>query len=638
MPAIWNVGNTNGYSEKKISSKLTFEEGETFKGRIVGKGDGEGVLIKLIDGWQFSADLLDESAAEGQQLLQFKVEGFEDGKIKLKIVTDSQPKEEIIEDDAVKDFISKEGISKDDFTLLKAMTKFNIPLFKDNIDFVKSVFNLSQKLGNKVEIDEFINNYISGKGIDPQTLEAAAIRNTLNEFFTAFETMNQDDILLFLENGIDINKENIDSYNKLFKGDITIKEQFDNVLKEFKNLDFKESIISNKQSLETDIGKEVNPKSINNDEILKYSQKQTMGLKIYDDTTSSKSRVSLLNLLKAMSGEDTNFTHDTVKDILIGNRDVFKESELQQAFTKLNSMSEKELQDTLKEAIGGKTITKESLEDALKNIFGKDIKISEAETNKLKDILNPNSNKTENAEQTEQFSKEQAQTSNKQTGTIMKGNSESQKGNDVQKTIIKEGKTEDKSPLSQTGKTTSSMIVKNEFSGKINDMKDVIRHLLSQSEELTDKTLEGKLSEFIKSNINDFKLFNALSNEYYYLDIPISRENADYPCKLIIKDDRKGNKKIDSSNVKMVVAVKTINMGTVDAYISVLDNNLTVDIKCIDKYMKFLLKGTKQLTEKLSSLGYFVNVNVHEKIDEVGLTTCREFFNSGSNSALDTKV
>ena len=88
----------------------------------------------------------------------------------------------------------------------------------------------------------------------------------------------------------------------------------------------------------------------------------------------------------------------------------------------------------------------------------------------------------------------------------------------------------------------------------------------------------------------------------------------------------------------MVVSVKTINMGTVDAYISVVDNSLTVDIKCIDKYMKFLLKGTKQLTEKLSSLGYFVNVNVHEKIEEVGLTTCREFFDAGSTSALDTKV
>ena len=638
MPAIWNVGNTNGYSEKKISSKLTFEEGETFKGRIVGKGEGEGVLIKLIDGWQFSADLLDESTTEGQQLLQFKVEGFEDGKIKLKIITDSQQKEEIIEDDAVKDFISKEGISKDDFTLLKAMTKFNIPLFKDNIDFVKSVFNLSQKLGNKVEIDEFINNYISGKGIDPQTPEAAAIRNTLNEFFAAFETMNQEDILLFLENGIDINKENIDSYNKLFKGDVTIKEQLDNVLKEFKSLDLEEVVISNKPNSETEIGKEVNPKSINNEEVAKYSQKQTMGLKIYDDTTSSKSRVSLLNLLKAMRGENTNLTHDTVKDILVGNRDGFKASELQQSFTKLNSMSEKELQNNLKEAIDGKTINKESLENALRDIFGKDMKISESETNKLKDILYSNSNTTENTEQTEQFSKEQGQTSNKLTGTIIKDNSESQKGNEIQKTIIKEGKAEEKNPLSQTGKTTSSMVVKNEFNGKINDMKDVIRHLLTQSEELTDKTLEGKLSEFIKSNINDFKLFNALSNEYYYLDIPISRENADYPCKLIIKDDRKGNKRIDSSNVKMVVAVKTVNMGTVDAYISVLDNNLTVDIKCIDKYMKLLSKGTNQLSEKLSSLGYFVNINVHEKIEEVGLTTCREFFNSGSNSALDTKV
>lgn len=638
MPAIWNVGNTHGYNEKKISSKLTFEEGETFKGRIVGKGDDEGVLIKLIDGWQFSADLLDESTTEGQQLLQFKVEGFEDGKIKLKIITDSQPKEEIIEDDVIKDFISKKGINKEDFAILKAMTKFNIPLSRDNIDLVKSIFNLSQKLGNKVEIDEFINNYISGKGIDPQTPEAAAIRSTLNEFFAAFETMGQDDILLFLENNIDINKENIDSYNKLFKGDITLKEQFDNVLEEFKKLDLEEAIISSKSSSERGIEKGVNPKEINNEEITRYSQKQTMGLKVYDDTTASKSRVSLLNLLKTMSGGETNLTQDTVKDILIGNKNVFKGLELKQAFAKLDAMSEKELQDTLKEAIGGNPITKESLEGVLKEFFGKDIKVSEAETNKVKDILYLKSNGTENTEQTDQLSKGQAHTSNKQADTVIKNNSDSQKGNDVQKAIIKEGNTEEKSNLSQTGKITSSIIVKNEFNGKINDMKDVIRQLLSQSEELKDKTIEGKLSEFIKNNINDFKLFNTLSNEYYYLDVPISRENADYPCKLIIKDDRKGNKQIDSSNVKMVVSVKTINMGTVDAYISVVDNSLTVDIKCIDKYMKFLLKGTKQLTEKLSSLGYFVNVNVHEKIEEVGLTTCREFFDAGSTSALDTKV
>ena len=36
-------------------------------------------------------------------------------------------------------------------------------------------------------------------------------------FFNKYNTMSKEDILLFLENDIDINGENIDSYNKLFK-------------------------------------------------------------------------------------------------------------------------------------------------------------------------------------------------------------------------------------------------------------------------------------------------------------------------------------------------------------------------------------------------------------------------------------
>lgn len=637
MPAIWNVGNTNRYSEKKISSKLTFEEGETFKGRIVAKGDGKEVLIKLIDGWQFSADLLDESTTQGQQLLQFKVEGFEDGKIKLKIINESHTRSEVIEDDAVKEFISKEGISKEDFEVLKAMTKFNISLSKDNIDFVKSIFNLSQKLGNKVEIDEFINNYISAKGIDPGAPEVAAIRNTLNDFFTSFKTMSQDDILLFLENNIDINKENIDSYNKLFKGDITIKEQFDNVLKEFKSLNLEKYAMSNKTNMNSDKGQMVNHKEIDNDETVRYSQKQSMGLKVYDNTTGSRSKVSLLNLLKAIGGEETKITRDTIKDILVSNKEIFKGIELQQVFNKLDNMSEKELQDSFQRIIGAKTINKEILEAAIKELFGKDVTLNEGEIAKLKDVLVFDSKEINN-EQLDQLSQDKEHISNKNESSVVKNNVSNENTDDIQKEIIKDVKTESKDVLSQSRKLTSSIIVKNGVNGKINDMKDVIRQLLSHSEELTGKSLEGKVAEFIKSNLNDFKLFNSLSNEYYYLDVPISRANKDYPCKLIIKDDRKGNKKIDSSNVKMVVAVKTVNMGTVDAYISVLDNSLNVDIKCINKYMNFISKGTKQLTEKLSALGYLVNVNVHEKVEEVNLTTCREFFDTGSSSALDTKV
>lgn len=623
MPAIWNVGNINGYNNKKISSKLTFEEGETFKGRIVGKGEDEGVIIKLIDGWQFSADLLDESGVNEQQLVKFKVEGFEDGKIKLKIINDSQVENEIVEEDIINEFINKEGLSKEDFSILKGMTKFNIPLSKENIEFVKSIFNLSEKLSDEMQINEFINNYISGKGVDFESLEAVSIRNTLNEFFSAFETMNQDDILLFLENNIDINTENIESYNKLFKGDITIKEFFDNVAKEFESLNLDKNFAAVKDNINAD----VNPKEIENNQASRYSQKQNIGFKVYGDTVSAKNSVSILNLLKTINSKENNLTKDAVKNILISNKSLFKGAELKQAFLKLDRMNEQELQRVFNEFAGDKGITKENLEETLKQMFGKDgIKLSDTEVAKIKDILNLNSNDNKDIKSTGQLF------------TNGKNIFDEQGEVQNQKQTIAESNIQEKQNLSEPEKLTSSAIVKNEFEGKINNMKDVVSRLLLHSDELVGKTLEGKVAEFIKSNLNDFKLFNALSNEYYYLDVPISRQNNDYPCKLIIKDDRKGNKQIDSSNVKMVIAVKTINMGTVDAYIKVLDNSLNIDIKCIDKYIKLLSEGTNKLVEKLSDLGYLVNVNVEEKVDEVSLTTCRQFFDSGSNSALDIKV
>lgn len=633
MPAIWNVGNTHGYNDKKISSKLTFEEGETFKGRIVAQGDGESVVVKLTDGWQFPADLLENSlgsAAKGQQLVEFKVEGFKDGKIKLKIINDLQEAKETLDDDVVKDFINKEGLSKEDFAILKAMIKFNLPLSKENIEFVKSVFNFSQKLENQSEIDDFINNYISGKGISPQSQEAVQIRDTLNEFFKAFKTMNQNDILLFIENDIDINTENIESYNKLFKSDITLNEYFDNVAKNFEEMNLNKTGILNNVEVEENVGKEINPKNIEDNESIKYSPKQNMGLKVYDENTSSKSRVSLLNLLKTMTGTEITLAKDIVKNILTENKSIFKGAELNEAFNKLDNISEEEIKNIFKEAVENKGMTKEALNSALNQLFGKEVKLSDNDVAKFKEILDFKMANEESTENTEITSKNQEQTVDKESNSIFKKEVQIQQNN--------ESKNSEKAALRTESKLTSSILVKNELNGKIENMKDVIRQLMSNSEELKSRTLEGKVSEFIKSNLNDFKLFNSLSNEYYYLDVPIDRRDTKYPCKLIIKDDRKGNKRIDSSNVKLVVAVKTVNMGVVDAYLTVSNNNLNVDIKCIDKYMKLLSKGTKQLTEKLSKLGYLVNITVGEKIDEVNLATCRKFFDSANTSALDIKV
>ena len=49
MPAIWNVNNSYNVNNKKYSSKLTFEVGEKFSGKIISKGEGNEATVKLAD-------------------------------------------------------------------------------------------------------------------------------------------------------------------------------------------------------------------------------------------------------------------------------------------------------------------------------------------------------------------------------------------------------------------------------------------------------------------------------------------------------------------------------------------------------------------------------------------------------------
>lgn len=84
MPGIWNINNGYNINTKKISSKLTFEVGERFTGRVVAKGDGKDITVKLSDGWQFIAELEGNINLDDLKLVKFQVNGFENGKLKLK--------------------------------------------------------------------------------------------------------------------------------------------------------------------------------------------------------------------------------------------------------------------------------------------------------------------------------------------------------------------------------------------------------------------------------------------------------------------------------------------------------------------------------------------------------------------------
>ena len=132
MPGIFNIGNSYNVNNKKISSKLTFDIGEKFSGKIIKKEGSEDATIRLIDGWEFQAEIDGDIDSLGRGFHKFQVEGFEDGKLKLKIISSNIKESELVQGE-FNEIILKEGLSNKDINLLKDMVKFNIPMTKENI-------------------------------------------------------------------------------------------------------------------------------------------------------------------------------------------------------------------------------------------------------------------------------------------------------------------------------------------------------------------------------------------------------------------------------------------------------------------------------------------------------------------------
>ena len=87
MSGIWNINSTYNVNNKKISAKISFQVGEKFSARVVqlNRSTGE-IFLKLLDGWQFSGELENFQNIMENQLIRLEVEGFENGKLKLRIV------------------------------------------------------------------------------------------------------------------------------------------------------------------------------------------------------------------------------------------------------------------------------------------------------------------------------------------------------------------------------------------------------------------------------------------------------------------------------------------------------------------------------------------------------------------------
>lgn len=642
MPGIWNINNGYNVNTKKISSKLTFEVGERFTGRVVSKGDGNDVAIKLADGWQFIAELDGNVNLDDLKLVKFQVDGFDDGKLKLKLVQDATEEESTGEEN-FKEIIQKEGLSKDDIDILKRMVKYNMPLTRDNITEIKGFIQFCEKMSsNPKEIDSFIQTYLQSKDIPMDSLEGQTIKETLTKFLNEFKKMTPDDILTFIENNLDFSEENIDSFNKLFKGDASIEKILKNMSDAINSLEISDNAYDN-NSEATLLNKITNkgPEIIKNP----IDSATALASKVYNENDPLTKKINILDVLKTLAGsEDSELDmvqKNAAKEITNNNTE---KVELPSSLT--DKLNDKEIVKMIKDTIGENISTdnspktqaekliestnKTKLEGLLSNIDGKQVKLTDSEFKAFTQLLNNKNNGNE----VNPGSGIQSTTPNDNVDI----NPKEVLTNAIKETVIFKDNMEksNTNDLLVRNNMNSKDSIKAEIKEKIDNVRDIVRNLVAQTE-FKDAGYE-KIMNLIKTNINDIKVFNSVSNEYYYLNMPINSNNQEYPCKLIIKDNRKDGKKIDKSNVKMVVSVKTVNIGDVDGYLTLRSNRIDVNLKCDNEFITTLSNNKSKLTDGLSTLGLYANVNVSVKDKPVDLVSCRNFFNDLTISAIDIKV
>lgn len=602
MAGIINVNSDYSLNARRVMTKLSFELGETFMARIVNLDEKSSeLLLKLLDGWQFSAKIEKPLDFVPNGLVKFLVEGFDGDQLLIKLV--QAKNEEGAQRSSIDKALQDQSLSlgKEDFELLEKMVKNNIPIKRENVASLKTLIEFKNKLElNEGEKDVFINKYLNTKGIDINSDKGRNIKASLDTFIKELQKVDTQDLLTLKENNIEVTDENIKSFNKLFKEPKAIYKSIIEVNKALENEKSLETkpVIDIKDTTEKgngigreneNLNKEIKANNLINqsadNKVPNGELKETLNRVIQENSKEVLEKVIKDPINDSM--EDP--LKGTAKDTLKGNiKDPIKDT--------LNAYIKDSTKDSIKDPI--KDFTKELVKEATKGSID----------NKVKNEFSLEDEVEGYIASSEEMDSEENLISKLGKGKVMLG----------------------------MDKDTSKLI-KEQISIKSSELKDIIKSLIEQKANSKPEAYD-KFMQSIKANINDFKVFNSVSNQYYYLDMPLNIRNQEYDCKLMIKDDRKKDKGIDSKNVKLVVTVNTGNMGVVDSYIKVNNKSVNIDIKCEEAWVKVLDLGKSKILKGLEESGYLLHINVEKKQEDANITNCTDFFNDGSISSINIRV
>lgn len=538
MTGLWKINMVQNYTTKQEFNKLSFKKEDTFSARALGlDGNTKDIIIKLLDGRTFPAKvdtfLNDEL---NNHLFKFVVKGFDNGNIILKILSQEGNEEKYnnsqFPENLIEDLLNNLDftVKKEDVNILKGMLKHSIPLNEENFIEIKSFNDFIEKANSSQdEINNFINKYISSKGIDVDSDKGIFIKETLQNFLKEVKELDLNKVLMMKENGIDFNTDEIKAFKKVIDKDFNI---FNNV-----------------------------------NEIKELIKNEVQG---YNKEISYNANGNLNNI----QNEDLKILNNKVG---------------------LNNIN---------------------LQDNVNNIKNDTI-ISRS--NNTNGIIGNNENDTINKNQESNLNR-----------------------NNVEnvKVLVKESVVQNPLKYFEIIENfdikLSAESIKGDIKEKLDLLKDSINEIIKYSRNESETT--SKIMSMMENRLNEFKTFNTINNNYYYLNLPIDFDKEQCDCKLIIKDERSKGKKIDSNNVKIATSIATTNMNIVDAYITVLNNLATIDIEVEEKYIKIFEAFKKILVEDLSNNNYVFNVNIKKKIEEFSLNNCSNFFDDNDFGVLNVIV
>lgn len=596
LSGIWNVNSTyNVNNNKRVSTKLSFEIGEKFLARVISLDEvSKSLLLRLLDGWQFSADIENAEEVPKNQLLRFQVDGFENGKLKLKIVG-SNGKLQNNSSDPIELFIKEnsDNLSKEDYGFIKNMIKYEIPLTKDNISNMKTIVDFLNKIQiDNGEKDKFIQEYLASKNISAGSNQGKQINRILKNFLDNFGKLDSKDIFTFIENNINIDSENIKSFNNVFKKSSVIYN-------EIKNL-------ADKMNLKTQ-DKDVKLTDDNYRVINDAIKDQVHFSKSSDE--SIKQLTNFVNKLQTISNGEEDFIQNYLSDKNI----------------KLDSSEGKQIYDILKNFFDNfKDLSNEDLKMVIENII-KSGNTKSSDENYI-DILQKNIDRVYKNADSSEIAAIKEDTASKNGLSALKN---------IFNNYILKGKS--------TNIVSRNLIdniagqIKSQVSLKTKEMSDVINQAISQ---MQDKNSDQRvdIADLLNNSINDFKIFNTISNSYYYMDLPLKLQNKDYGCRFMIKDERQKGKKIDSSNVKIAASISTENMGIIDTYLTIKNKNMHIEVKSKKSFIKLLEANSEKVLESLCDLGYNIDIGFSEKQEEMNISNCRSFFQDSELSIINTRA